>query len=279
MGFDGLNSLIGAIAGAIIGAIISALAVMFYGERWVENLRRRREHSIKLKDEVLKPWLAKIGEYCKINAVYSRNDDKIVGAEPKDSTDLEFFDVVKSHLESKYPEILKDWEELKRVTFEQNKELAMFLEEIRTLIIREFKMPCYYSNSYGEIPEEYIMPDRLVKNTYEEMVYRIRHGRKWMIGKPSIQPVIYGDEKFYELTWGAYSSIVKSRDKKETERTLPLIDQIIEASKSIEEVKKLIKAEDEIYKMKREIFEQKIEELIKSIELGNILKGKCRFCP
>jgi len=278
MGFEGLNSLIGAIAGAIIGAMISSLAVMFYGERWVETLRRRREHSIKLKDDVLKPWLAKIGEYCKIDAVYSRDVDKMVGVEPQDPTDLEFFDVAKSHLESKHPEILKDWEELKHVTFKHNKELATFLEKIRTLTIEELKMPCYYSNLPGEAPEEYIAVNRFVENAYEEVEFSLRTGRKWAIGKPAIRPVTYGNEKFCELEWGSYR-LVKSRNEKEVERARFLIDKIVEKAEFREEVKDLIKKEDQIFKIKRENFEQKIREVIKSIEAGNILKGKCRFCP
>lgn len=51
---------------------VSFLIAKFYGERWVEMARRRREHS----------------------------------------SDLELFDVVKDHSESKYPCILKAWEDL-----------------------------------------------------------------------------------------------------------------------------------------------------------------------
>jgi len=262
----------------IVSLAVSILAGRFYGPRWVEKWRNRREHSVKLKDEVLKPWLTKIEEYCKIDAIYSSNADKMVSVEPKDPTDLEFFDVTKSHLESKYFDILKEWEELKRVTLEHNKELANLLEEIRTLTIKEFKMPCYYSHLPGEAPEEHITPDRFAKNIYLEMEFRVRTERKWMIGEPNIVPVIYRDEKFYELAWGGYR-LVKSRDKEEAGRTLPLINYLIEMSRFREKVKNLIKGEDEIYKIKRENFEAKIKDVIKSIELSNILKGKCRFCP
>ena len=132
-------------------------------------MRRRREHSIKLKNEVLRPWLSKVEEYCKIDAAYSYVAHKMVGVEPKDPTQLEFFDIAKSHFESKYPDVLKAWEELKRVTSEHNKELALLLEEIRALIIKEFKMPRHYWGvSRGEIPEERITPDRLAKISMEK---------------------------------------------------------------------------------------------------------------
>ena len=104
-------------------------------------------------------------------------------------------------------------------------------------------------------------------------------GRKWMIGKPNTKPVMYGDKKFHELEWGAYSSLIKSRDEKEVERAVLWIDQLVETPRFGEKVKNLIKREDEIYRINREDFETKIKDVIRSIELGNIFKGKCRFCP
>lgn len=190
IGIYQIISLLGAIVGAIIGAIISAFAVMFYGERWVETSRRRREHSIKLKDEVLKPWLSKVGEYCKIDAAYSHDVHKMVDVEPKDPTDLEFFDVAKNHLDSKYPNILEAWEELKRVTSELNKELATILEEIRTLTIKEFELPCYYWFPGAEMLEEHIKPDKIAQSIYKEIEWRAPRKRKWVGRAPRSEPVI-----------------------------------------------------------------------------------------
>lgn len=287
---DQIINFIGAIlGGGIIGAIISALATIFYGERRVETLRRRREHSIKLNDGVLKPWLSNVRVYCKIGETYSFDVHKIVGLEPKDPTDLEYFDVAKSHLESKYPDIIEAWEDLKHATLEHNKDLAILLEEIRTLTIEELKMPPYYSGMRGRSPKEYITLDRFVETIYHEIAsrtrmhaqaraeHRVHPERKWMIGKPSIHPVIHGEEKFHELSWGSYT-LVWNLDEEEVKRAKALIDKILDTSKFKEEVKNLIEREDMVHKTKREVFEMKIKDLIKSIELGNILKGKCRFC-
>jgi len=150
---------------------------MFYGERWVEASRRRREHSIRLNDGVFKPWLSKVEEYCKNDAVYFKNSDKMVGVEPKNPTDLEFFDEAKNHLETKYTNILEAWEELKRVTLKHNEKLAIVLEELRTLIIRELKMHCYYWSLGAEEPEEYIKPDRIAQQIYQELEWRAPYKR------------------------------------------------------------------------------------------------------
>jgi len=256
---------------------------------WIELLGLRKEHSIKIKDEALKPWLSKVEEYCKIDVTYSYDVHKMVGVEPRDPTDLEFFDVAKSHLETKYPDIVKAWEELKRVTSELNEDIATFLEEIRTLTTRELKMPAYYSTMRGRSPKEYITLDRFVRTIHEEMEYRTRirtqacvehkvhPERKWMIGEPKIEPVMYGEDKFYTLVWGSYRLVI-NRDEKKVKKAKSLISKILDTSKFKDEVKDLIEREDGIYKTKRKDFEMKIKDLIKSIELGNILKGECRFC-
>jgi len=120
------------LGGGIIGAIISSLATVFFGERRVETLRRRRDHSIKLNDGVLKPWISKLQDYCKSGrAIYNHEVTRIVENKPKDPTDSEFFTEAKSHLESNYPAVLKSWEELKQATLSHNEKIATVLEETR----------------------------------------------------------------------------------------------------------------------------------------------------
>ena len=244
----------------------------------IEIVRIRREHSKKIKDGALKPWQTNIEHYCKIDVAYSKDVDKMVGVEPKDPTDLEYFDVAKSHLKSKYPDVLNAWEKLKRVTSKHNKELAFLMEKIRTFTIKKLKISYHYSNIRGRAPEEYITLDRFVENISEEMELRLRGNEKWAIGEPKKESFRRGDEKFYQLAWGSYT-LVTSRDEKDVERAIILINKIIETPRFIEKVKNLIKREDEIYKVKFENFETKIKDVIKSIELGMILEGKCRFCP
>ena len=276
---DQIINFIGAIlGGGIIGAIISALATIFFGERRVETLRRRRDHSIKLNDAVLKPWLSKVEEYCKIEAMYSQNNNRMMGVEPKNPTDLEFFDVAIKHLETKYPNILEAWEELKRATSKHNEKLAIVLEEIRSSIIRELKMHCYYYSLGAKEPEEHIKPDKIAQQIYQEIESRAQYKRKWFRGKPRVTPVIISGEKFFRLEW-VNNILIRSRDEKKVESSIPFINQLMETPKFIKEEKNLTKRKDEVSKIEREDFEAKIKDVIESIDLGNNLKGKCRFCP
>jgi len=267
------------LGGGIIGAIISSLATIFFGERRVETLRRRRDHSIKLNDGVLKPWLSKLQDYCKIGAIYNHEVTRIVENKPKDPTDLEFFTEAKSHLESNYPAVLKSWEELKQATLSHNEKIATVLEETRKSMVDDLKMPCYYWKLYDEgAPETCVMPDRILENFYRVIKWEVDFGKKWVNGKPSIEPIMSGNIRLYRLKWGT-SEVVKSRDEEEVGKCLSLIVQLVEASKYRDEVKSLLKREDEMLQPKTEEFRKQITGLIKSIELGNIIKGKCKYCP
>lgn len=99
-----------------------------------------------------------------------------------------------------------------------------------------------------------------------------------MVERLVANPLLVSGETFYQLQWGN-NTLIRSRDEKKVKSSIPLINQLIETPKFKKEVKNLTKRKDEIYKTKREDFEVKIKEVIKSIELGNVLKGKCRFCP
>jgi hypothetical protein len=245
-----------------------------------ELARRRQDHSIKIKDEALKPWLAKVEECCRLDAVYYSEDmNKMIGAVPSDPIDLDFFDVAESHLETKYPGILEAWNELKLATLVHNQKLAALFEEIRNMTIEALKIPCFYSNlSRRKVPQEYITIDRFLEILFEEMKLKTRSKGESGLGNPSTNPVSIGSEMFYELEWSG-NRIIRAREKEKTERAILLIDQLLMTPRFKEEAENLIKSLDEIQKVKRTNFEKKVKEVIKSIELGKILEGNCQYCP
>jgi len=280
MDIDQILYFLGAIlGGGIIGAIISSLATIFFGERRVETLRRRRDHSIKLTNGVLKVWLSKLQDYCKIGTIYDHETTQMVEIEPKDPTDLEFFTEAESHLESGYPAVLKSWEELKQLSLSHNKEIAVVMEEARKSIVHKLKMPCYYYKIYDEgAPEEYVRPDKILEIFYDTIKWEAEVGLKWGLGKPKVEPVVTRGVTFARLRW-RNSDVIQSRDPNEAEKCLSLIRKFVEESKYRDDVKNLLKREDEILQPMREKFKEQMTGLIKSIELGNIIKGKCKYCP
>lgn len=60
-----MNDLTTVIISLIGSFVTSFLVARYYGERWVETRRSRKEHSEKLIEEFFKPWLEKVKDYCK----------------------------------------------------------------------------------------------------------------------------------------------------------------------------------------------------------------------
>lgn len=89
---------------------------------------------------------------------------------------------------------------------------------------------------------------------------------------------MHGEEKFHTLAWGSYRLVI-NRDERKVKKAKSLIDKIIDTPRFKQEVQNLMKREDGTYKVKRGDFEDKIKDVVKSIELGKNLEGKCRFCP
>jgi hypothetical protein len=173
---------------------------------------------------------------------------------------------------------LEAWNELKLAVSMHNEKLAALFEEIRTMTIEALKIPCYYSNLFHRAPREYITIDRFLEILFEDMKLKIRSKGESGLANPSMRPVSIGSETFYELEFSGHT-IMCARDNEKTERAILLIDQLLTTPKFKEEAENLIKSLDEIQKVKRTNFERKVKEVIKSIELGKILEGNCRYCP
>jgi len=57
-----------------------------------------------------------------------------------------------------------------------------------------------------------------------------------------------------------------------------LLSQLIEDEKYIERIKTFTLKREQTYDKEIEKVKQDIGEIITSVELGNILKGKCKYC-
>jgi len=265
------------LGGGIVGAIISALATIFYGERWTEKSRLKREHSMTLVTQTIKPWLDSYLGKCLVGATYSGSDDKFVGYRPQDPVDLPYFDVVKQHFETGYTEILKEWEILQGKIHEHNLEVATFLDKIRTKAVKVTQLKQYHPLFPGEIPEEYIIPENVSDSVHHALRYEIIN-RRGYFDKPKIYKT-QEDGMFLELRMGTTPKIAKAKDNPELEKIKSLINQLMADHENKQEVKRLIESEDILRTSATTTFDQQMKELIKSVELGNRLKGKCKHCP
>jgi hypothetical protein len=108
--------------------------------------------------------------------------------------------------------------------------------------------------------------------------YRLKRDRKQFIGSGKIEPTIYGDKKIYHFKWWD-RSLARSPKEERMEKTQQLFSQLIEDEKYKERIKAFMARQKEKYDKALEKVKQDIGDIIKSIELGNIIKGTCQYCP
>lgn len=272
---------ISTVINVIVSAATSFLVAKYYGERWVETRKSRKEHSVRLKDDFFKIWLSKIGEYndeyCKIGAQYSKKIGKMVPLEPKEPDNIQFYGEAMSHLKND-EQLLEDWKNLKQITLKLNDELAILFEEIRVLVKKEIDLPYWCLRYSGDEPDEYLCPNTFIGAIYEEVEGRIKKDRKQFIGSGEVEPTISGDKKIYYFKWWN-RTLARSPKQVNMDKAQQLFSQFIEDEKYKEIIKAFLDKQKETYDKALEKVKQDIGDIIKSIELGNIIKGKCQHCP
>lgn len=253
----------------------------YYDERSVETSRSRMKHSVKLKDDFFKTWLSRIGEYndeyCKIDAQYSKEIDKMVPLKPKEPDNLQFYKEATSHMKN-YEQLLKNWENQKQITLKLNEELAIIFEDIRVLVKKEIDLHYWCPRYSGDEPDEYLCHNTFIRAIYEEVENRIKKDQKQFIGKGKIELTIHGDKKIYYFKWWD-RTLARSPAQEQMEKAQQLFSQFIEDDRYKEKIKVFLAKQKETYDTALEKVKQDIGEIIKSIELGNIIKGKCQYCP
>jgi hypothetical protein len=266
------------LGGGIIGAVISALTTIFLGARWVERSRLKREHSMKLVTGALRPWTDHWWRYCEFGAVYSIEKDGFSERLPKDPDNLELFDALKEHLQKEYPQILESWSDLKKAVIAHNKDRACFSDEIRAQLMASIKLLEHYPSLTQRAPEEYVIPENVAEQVYHAMRYEIVNRADWF-GEVKLTHVPESDRSLSNLLSMNNVQLAKARNANELSNITSLIKQIIQSPEKKQQMERFVEKEDKIIPAKAKDFEKMVKEVAKRVELGNRLKGKCKYCP
>lgn len=82
----------------------------------------------------------------------------------------------------------------------------------------------------------------------------------------------------YHFKWWNKPDLARSHEQEHIEKAQQLFSQFIEDEIYKERIMAFL-AQKETYDKALEKVKQDIRDIIKSIELGNIIKGKCHYCP
>jgi len=269
----------GGVISAIISSLVSLLIAFRLGPRHVEKERIRREHSLKLMTEGLKPWRDGRGLSCRVGFQYSPETGRIEGMTPEDPKNLVLFDAVKAHLTSGHSEILKAWEDYKLAVLQHNQDVAEFLEGITKQIASSAELPQYHHLLRQNEPDEYIIPVNVAEEIYQWLFYESASGKEWS-DRPKIGSYITGEDRSKWYTLGSSNATFgKARRPEKFDSTRSAIDTIRNSTQNRQKVDQFVKTEREVLPLKEKQFEDEINKIIRSIELGNCLSGKCEDCP
>lgn len=266
------------LGGGIIGAIISALATIFFGARWVERSRLKREHSMKLVTEALRPWTDHWRRYCEFGAVYSTEKDGFVERLPEDPWDLELFDVLLEHLLKEYPQVLKAWRDLTQAVIAHNRDRASFSNVIKDQLEMSTMLPQYNPSVKQRAPEEYVIPENVADQVYHALRYEIINRSDWL-GELKLQRVQESNKRSSNEVWMGNVRLARSKNVDRLKSLILLVEEMIRAPEKKLQVELFVEEEDQSIPAKAEDFRSVGAELAKRVELGNRLKGKCKYCP
>ncbi len=272
-------SLLTAVFSVAISSFVSLLIALFLGPRHVEKEHRRREHSIRLMTDGLIPWRDGRGLFCTPGFEYSPETNRIEPKTPKNPEKLVLLDAVKEHLVSGHPEVLQEWEDYKLAVLQHSQNIAQFLEGIKKQIASSTDLPEYHYLFRENEPAEYVIPVKAAEEIYSWLRYESVNGKRW-VAKANVRSYVEGETslKWYTLEFSS-ATLAKAKSPQRFDSIISTIEAIGNSSQNKQRVDQFVRIEREDLAHKERQFEDRINNIIRSVQLGNCLKGRCRDCP
>jgi hypothetical protein len=270
----------------ILTALFSFFIALLTSEKAVERSQLRRYHSEKLKDSLIE-WKSNIHLFLTFNSEYSHNDRQIEMKIIGDISTIPFYNFLWEHLEKGNKDIVDSWNHLYELFLKINNERADIINNI-FIKLKEQNADrnsyFYYPKLYDKQPEEFINIIKMSEIIFEETQTRLRENVKWKGGEPNITKS-HGREGilFHNLAMSSTSP-----SSQETCASLINYDEMVKIMKSVYDVLADEGINDSVrhfltqfpsYYVHEIDFSNKLSNLIWYIELGNNLKGSCKFCP
>ena len=269
-------------AGKIVFTAIVATGFSLYAQRiFVERSQKRSQHSKEFTKESLLVLTQRIQEVCQEGCKYDFESDKLVPKPLQPYTSLPYYDYVKEHFISGYKDEWILWVVIEYNTNEYNKKYAEISEKIRQDLFKEnpsLKEKEYYYKIGHIEPPIYVKPDYISSTIIEELLYRLKGFREWFpAGQLEKNTVSYSGNVVYTLKSVNGSYVVQSRSTEDIEQIHSFILKKVISAELIKEVGTLqtLKEDKEMYINQ---LSSKVMNMKSSIELGNIIKGKCEVC-
>jgi len=272
---------LGLLLSSLLALLVALVAGRHYGRAAAERGLRLRDHAISLEQDGLRQWAAWMDRLCGIGvartqaaAVFTgvaREEGSFKAFEPQDPR-VDVFPELRSHLESGYPDILKQWEDLKRVVSGYNIRLIVFLERLKRELEEGLAIPAYYG--VGRAPDRSVNTAAIV-----ELVF---HAVGDGVSEPTelLRSLYIGGGEAglpYYLGYPGYTYLARSPLLTDIKEVNSLVRQFVPSLFEREEFRRLVEEAD-ILKAQREKLKERILGVARAVNLGEQLKGMCHVC-
>lgn len=276
--------------GLLITISVSVLIPWLTSERWVEQYRLKREHSVKLAEESLWEWRHKINDFTEIKSI-PNTDTYIYEAieSPKPST-ISYFTYLEEHLKTGHSLIIELWSNLEANYTRINEYKASILESIRQIIVNDDYLDGLELTKHHlrksrvhriQPPLQYYSPDEITESIFDEIEYLLQYNQHQHSNIFGVTPTNMETEEGYLQTYELKYNVrllFRTLNNDNIQILKGWFNSLSEREELINQVENLHKEISLLDELKEE-FIKKVDELIWYVQLGNNLKGNCPYCP
>ena len=264
---------------ALVSAVISAVVAWFSGDRWVEMSRRRRDHSLQLRNESFGYWYENIGDFFVKGVEYDHEMGVFKGLEPKTMADLPYPHFLQSHIKSGYPELLVLWKSLRDEVKRYNEKRSLIYEVLKEdieVVARRLGLSIHYYRWGHSMSFINIRPKNVIDSIIQELENRLKGMDEWLQGKPGIGPITSGDVKAHYLHWMGMQ-LMTDEDRSKIEAVQEVVVSWVQDSELNVIIKDLVEAEA-VHEKDKSAFKDELLKRMEYIDMGHNIKGKCDAC-
>jgi len=267
--------------GKVIFTTIVATAISLYAQkRFVEKNQKKSQHSKDIAMESLGVLAQRIRDICQEGCEYNFENDRLVPKKLHPYTSIPYYNYVKEHFLTGYAEEWKLWLSIEDISREYNTKYAEISEKIRQDLFKEypsFKEKEYYHKIGHFDPPTFLKPDYIANTIIEELLNRLKGFKEWFPGSLEQSYFESGGKRIFTVktTNGPHLSQSNNQDKSQA-ISLFITRKVtnVELVKEVAVLQKLKEQKESYFTL----LSDRIAEIKSSIELGDLIKGKCDVC-
>ena len=257
---------------------VSTFISWYFGDRWNYSNQRKEKHSKVLKDNALMQWYTQMDNIAWTKVRINRETGLFEAWPQQKLVNTSYGESLVQHLESGYSEILENWKECKREVIRHNELDAQFHNEVLQILKQKGEaLGLNVVNSVNGIddPATYLNPHRFVLGLLDSFPEKNIWKKSWSELQPK-QNTGFDEDGVYSVDWGG-GRLMRDSNQEKFEQVMAKIEEVFNDEIIFDRYLEIKMDEERVNRRKNE-FRVMLDKVIKDIELGSHIKGKCDLC-